>query len=51
LAPDDVAGDVRAVRLKNKVEMLGDFKGSVTSSAGPEMVMSRTKQLIAQPAN
>jgi len=52
LAPDDVTGNVRAVRLKNKVETLGDVVGgSATSSAAPEMVMSQTKQLIKQPAN
>ena len=27
LAPDDVTGNVRAVRLKNKVETLGDVLG------------------------
>ena len=27
LAPDDVTGNVRAVRLKEKVEMLGNVEG------------------------
>jgi hypothetical protein len=31
LAPDDVTGDVRAVLLKDKVEMFGDVVGLVTS--------------------
>ena len=51
LAPDDVTGNVRAVRLKNKVKTLGDVVGLGNSSAAPEMVMSQTKQLIKQPAN
>src|SRR5712691_5762825 len=51
LAPDDVAGNVRAVRLKKRLKRSGMSWGSATSSAAPEMVMSQTKQLIKQPAN
>jgi hypothetical protein len=51
LAPDNVTGNVRAVRLKDKVKTLGNVVGSAASSAAPEMVMLRTKQLIAPPAN
>jgi hypothetical protein len=52
LAPDDVTGNVRAVRLKDKIETLGGVpsRGLVTSSAAPEMVMLRIKQLIVLPA-
>ncbi len=28
LAPDDVTGDARVVRLKDKIEMLGDVVGA-----------------------
>ena len=49
-SPDNVTGNVRAVRLKDKVETLGDVVG-VGNIERREMVMSRTKQLIARPAN
>jgi hypothetical protein len=42
-APDDVAGNLRAVGLKNKVEKSGMSSG--TWSAAPEMEMLRTSGL------
>ena len=39
------------VRLKDKVETLGDLLGLVTSSAAPEIKMSLIKQLMLQSAN
>jgi hypothetical protein len=50
LAPDDVTRNVRAVRLKDKIEALGSW-GLVTSIAAPEMEMLLIKQLITLPAN
>jgi hypothetical protein len=48
--PDDVAGNVRAVRLKDQVETLGEVEG-VRMSAAPEMDMFRIRQFIVLPAN
>jgi hypothetical protein len=51
LAPDDVAGNVRAIQPKDKVETLGDVEGVSNSSAAPEMDMFRMRQFFAPPAN
>jgi hypothetical protein len=51
LAPDDVTGNVRAVRLKDKIETLGDVVGVSNIERRPEMVMLRIRQLIVLPAN
>jgi hypothetical protein len=51
IGADDMTGNLRAVRLKDKIETLGMPRGLVTSSAAPEMVMLRTKQLMVLPAN
>src|SRR5271166_6486373 len=51
LAPNDVAGNMRVVRLKEKAKTLGNVVGLSNIECRPEMVISRTKQLIAPPAN
>ena len=46
-----MTGNGRAIRLKDKIEMIGDVVGLAISSAAPEMDMSQIKQLIVLPAN
>ena len=48
LAPDDMTGNVRAVRFKDQVETFGDIQGLVTSSDAPEMDMFRIRQFIVR---
>jgi hypothetical protein len=51
LSPDDMTGNVRAVRFNDQVETFGDIQWVSNIERRPEMEMLRTKQFIVQPAN